>query len=321
MKEYIEPGIEQTMIGRTLPSGRGNTAAADSRGGAERSLLRSAVAAAVFAVALAAPAAPLHAGVYFNDDFESGNINNFGCAGNCPTVSNAVSSSGRFAMRALLTPDMTNSYRTEATPQNSVGSFDFHKDYWISFKMMLPADFQEDSGGEFLFQVHTQPSDWASCAPINNNEPLTIQTLSGQIGVGINKGGGWIEYSRWVAPYKRGVWMQWVFHVRFSSGSDGLVEAWKDGTKLFSDSGPNSDPLDTCGKAMANPYLKIGVYHWAWKNGGTSESTKREVFYDDIRLGDSTSSLAEIAPSVGGNTPTPPSVPTGLVLQKVVVNP
>lgn len=42
---------------------------------------------------------------------------------------------------------------------------------------------------------------------------------------------------------------------------DGLLEAWRDGEKVYTQHGPNTDMFDECNKPLKQQvYLKIGIY-------------------------------------------------------------
>jgi hypothetical protein len=63
-----------------------------------------------------------------------------------------------------------------------------------------------------------------------------------------------IEYKVELPQLKRNVWYDLVYHVRWSSGSDGFMEAWINGRKALSHRGP------TLYRGMGC-YLKLANYH------------------------------------------------------------
>jgi hypothetical protein len=66
-----------------------------------------------------------------------------------------------------------------------------------------------------------------------------------------------------------------VYHVRFSTDTDGRVEVWVDGKQVVSHKG------DTADKDGENKfYNKIGLYRDRWKEPMT-------VYFDNYTLGDS----------------------------------
>src|SRR5436305_5295468 len=61
-------------------------------------------------------------------------------------------------------------------------------------------------------------------------------------------------YSIAIGPITKNVWYDFVYHVKWSSGSDGLFQAWLNGRQVMNYSGPNLYVGQSC-------YLKIANYH------------------------------------------------------------
>ena len=53
---------------------------------------------------------------------------------------------------------------------------------------------------------------------------------------------------------ERGAWTDWVFHVKWSYGPDGVLEVWKNSQKIVTKSGPNTF------NDARGPYMKMGIY-------------------------------------------------------------
>jgi len=84
------------------------------------------------------------------------------------------------------------------------------------------------------------------------------------------------EWARYPLPnIDFGRWNDMIYHVRFSSGSDGRVEVWMNGSAVVSHRGPTS--VDG-GKNYF--YNKIGLYRDRWPKPMT-------IFFDDYTLADS----------------------------------
>lgn len=66
-----------------------------------------------------------------------------------------------------------------------------------------------------------------------------------------------------------GVWTNYVVHVQFSEGDDGVAEAWVNGTKTATHTTPNM--------ASGSNYLKLGMY-----SGGIDN--EEVLFYDDLQI-------------------------------------
>src|SRR5213082_1205764 len=61
-------------------------------------------------------------------------------------------------------------------------------------------------------------------------------------------------YSIAIGPITKNVWYDFVYHVKWSSGSDGLFQAWLNGRQVMNYSGPNLYVGQSC-------YLKLDNYH------------------------------------------------------------
>lgn len=97
-----------------------------------------------------------------------------------------------------------------------------------------------------------------------------------------------------------GVWYDFMFHFKWSTGSGGLSEMWINGTKVLSASGANlyqgtSQPGTCNGTNNACPtYLKNPNYHAPWDNVSTDGQS---IIYDHIVKG---STAAAVVPCSGG---------------------
>jgi hypothetical protein len=80
-------------------------------------------------------------------------------------------------------------------------------------------------------------------------------------------------------PVQLNTWNNYKLRYRPSFGSDGIIELWENGKKLYEQRGGNMDLLDSCGTpAKAKTYMKIGIY----KEKGNLNS--QELYYDDIEI-------------------------------------
>lgn len=98
-----------------------------------------------------------------------------------------------------------------------------------------------------------------------------------------------------MGPLPKGRWIDFVYHVKWSYQSDGILEVFQDGRKVVSKMGPNSynDPK--------GPYMKIGMYASGIHNKTENYNFNEQVLYfDEVRIGDATASYQAVAPR--GNT-------------------
>lgn len=100
----------------------------------------------------------------------------------------------------------------------------------------------------------------------------------------------------------KNVWHTFVFHVKHSASSDGLVEVFHNGVKKLTINGGNMYNLSEI------PRWKVGLYKDAWGHRET-DTKSRVFFYDNIRVGKSTATLEQMLGGATTTTP-PPTTPT-----------
>src|SRR5437016_5438406 len=66
-------------------------------------------------------------------------------------------------------------------------------------------------------------------------------------------------YSIAIGPIVKNVWYDFVYHVKWSSGSDGLFQAWLNGQQVMNYSGPNLYVGQSCYLKIANYHTELGV--------------------------------------------------------------
>src|SRR6184192_3213511 len=103
-------------------------------------------------------------------------------------------------------------------------------------------DFHNSSpgGGQPNFMVYATPTG------------LELHMAGGANTVNLPSDPGY--YSIAIGPITKNVWYDFVYHVKWSSGSDGLFQAWLNGRQVMNYSGPNLYVGQSC-------YLKIANYH------------------------------------------------------------
>ncbi len=192
--------------------------------------------------------------------------------------SNAFSRSGSWSMRVELRKtdnDVAGSKRAEA--RRASNDELTLKNRWYGASYYLPADYVSDVSAELVTQ-------WQSLKGVS--PPLALWTENGRWKI--------VQYgnvSADIGEYKREKWTDFVFHVKWSLNSDGLIEVWQDGKKVFTKSGPNSYPGYNTGN-----YMKVGIYKWGWAKGYPSNTTVRVIYADDVRIGNENATYQDVAP-------------------------
>ncbi|KAA9325646.1 polysaccharide lyase [Adhaeribacter soli] len=175
---------------------------------------------------------------------------------------------------------------------------DIQKDTWYSFSQYLPTDYAKDKEPEVINQWF-QGSSPATALRIKDD---TYHLHTGNSLSPDNR-----QYIS-LGPVAKGQWTQFVLHFIHSNGSDGLIEVWRNGTKILTHKGGNMYSGEL-------PKWKVGVYKSAFKYG-TSDVDKRVLYYDDIRVGNANATLAEMmgsattAPAPAPTEPAPAPAPT-----------
>ena len=256
---------------------------------------------------------PLSAATKVSNGFESGNLSGLKCSGNCPEVATeAVStrslgkgstSGGKKVAKFILTRKMKTGYRTEATILDGKGKFDFGKEYWIDMDYLYK-DWATDTGSEMApFQVHSKPGSWHTDCRLHSahgTAPFYMHTQAGK--AALRTYGGKIL---WTGAVQKNQWLNIVVHFKISAGSDGFVEAWKDGVKIGRVDGSNSPKNDNCGNPMESPFLKVGIYKSEWKHNATV-ATRRELWIDNLKI---TEGAKGSTPTAKPVTPAPAAKP------------
>ncbi len=104
---------------------------------------------------------------------------------------------------------------------------------------------------------------------------------------------------------KPGTWISWVVHAKWSPGTDGILQIWRDGKQVIDEKGPNV--YSDIGVEYT-PYFKTGIYHPAWKPSRQDKTKKvdekkpavseRVVYVTDIKIGGEKATYHDIAPTV-----------------------
>jgi hypothetical protein len=104
---------------------------------------------------------------------------------------------------------------------------------------------------------------------------------------------------------KKGVWVDWVVHAKWHYNSTGLLEIWKDGTKVVDRDGPNTYNDQT------QIMVAFGIYKGWYSREQPSPRDILTIYHDGVRIGDQNSTYADVASKVSLPS-TPPPAPSDL---------
>ena len=223
-------------------------------------------------------------------------------------------------------------YRTSATHhsyQNFNSEFEKGKAYWVGLSVFIPADWDMDystfykgknvgdKNNAIIIDFHDRNyldkkynESWKYGLPLvvsHTKNGFHIWNRDDQCGKikDKNKCKPSARLPRFDIkniPMKRGQWNDFVFHVNWSSNSDGFLKTWVNGKKELDVSGKNYHS-----EHRKYPYFKFGLYQANWKLTGWSKDVtygvnERTLYFDELRIGDASSSYAEVMP-FDGNAP------------------
>ncbi len=167
---------------------------------------------------------------------------------------------------------------------------------WYAFSVYIPTSWMYDENKVHLLQWHgtEDPGETG----IGRNPALTIIALKGELRIRQLWSARRIQTTNenrvdiWKGKLEKGVWMRWVFHMKWSYKSDGFLEIWKDGKKII-----DQENHPNCYNDAEGPYFNLGVY-WpgAISRSAYPSSAQHTVHYDTFRIGDSRNVLSDLAP-------------------------
>ena len=154
---------------------------------------------------------------------------------------------------------------------------------WYAFALYFPTDgYQADSIDEVICQWHQGGKATPALCIRTKNDRITLRiksTLQSKEKVEL----GAIE---------KDVWHYYVIHVKHSAGDDGLVEIWRDGASIAQSTGANM--YDLSGGVFHAPAWKLGIYKSSWNKSKTTNTSKRVLYFDEIKLGDEQAKFADM---------------------------
>lgn len=189
-------------------------------------------------------------------------------------------------------PDVTTSRRAELrlkpVPVNS--------EQWYGFSVFVPEEYVKDTSYEIITQWSGKPDfelgeNWRTpmltLSIKDDRFRVSNRWDSRPVNVKFKEAGsqGWD-----LGTVTKGQWINWVFHVKWSSTSNGLLEVWKNGQLVVSKTGPNTY------NDKSGPFLKMGIYKPDWKYNDKSQTTQRVIYLDEVRVGDASANYEDVVP-------------------------
>ena len=236
------------------------------------------------------PAAPT--GLYWRGSFQAGDFSQwsavhdgtglFGPCGDCgntaASIVGAPVHNGRYAAQLQRN---AGGYRVEVGDNPSENRGSDGDDSYYGFAVYFPSS----NSGNWAADVWDW-NGWFQFIAIPDGEPIAAGVDTGDydvwnphLFVNINidasgKTGGRIG-GRWTdpQPIPYDSWIDFVFHVRWSTATSGVIEIWKDGVQIVAQHNVRT--------LVSNPaYMEI-------QNYGSSTAGTTDVVFDDVRVGTS----------------------------------
>lgn len=185
--------------------------------------------------------------------------------------------------------------RSEAAIFKGAGNTRFTKEMWYSYALYFPSVGMEyDAEKECITQWYEDGSDETSVRSEKDRAYIEVCPEAGSsilkkydlfrtdeiTGVAFLTG----SPTSFVAIPKDS-WHQFTFHIIHSTGSDGLIEVWRDGVKIHTILGRNMH--------LQYPKWKLGLYKASFLSK-SSLRDNRVLYFDNIKVGNADATLSEM---------------------------
>ncbi|MCF6235454.1 MAG: polysaccharide lyase [Gammaproteobacteria bacterium] len=203
--------------------------------------------------------------------------------------------------------------RCEMTFQDR-GFFNWGEEKWMGFSFMIP---YIPTGGGVMSQHHSVPGpignpDWTNYASGGNGFTIRLSDDQSRFAIRLippenlnhyvnNSIGSPAPYSaaegteiyhEWEIVENQ--WFDIVMNFKYSDGSDGFYKIWINGDLVVDITGSNVHLHDVVGRLKERKnYFQFGIY--------PGNSGEGKIYYDEIRIGNSASSYADVAPEGEGS--------------------
>lgn len=200
--------------------------------------------------------------------------------------------------------------RSEVTIIKGSEDSRFTKDIWYSFSILFPSTGMEyDDTRDCINQWYEDGSDettirvekgkaFLEVTPAEGSSTLkkydlftASQGTSGNVTTSTSGLSGFTNM-------EKDKWHEFSFHFIHSKSSDGLIEVYRDGVKIHHITGRNMH--------LMYPKWKVGLYKSSFLDGSSSRYS-RVVYFDNIRVGKSSATLADMTSGTGTTTSDPNS--------------
>ena len=184
--------------------------------------------------------------------------------------------------------------RSEATVIKGWDDSRFTSEMWYSFAVFFPSSgfpfdetkdcinqWFENGDNETALRVEMDRAFLEVCPP----EGSDVMKMYDLFSTSLTGNGTPASF----VPIPKDIWHEFVFHFKHSLGDDGFIDVWRNGTKSHSIKGRNMHKL--------LPKWKLGLYKNSFLDK-TSPWYSRVIYFDNIRVGKPTATLAEMSSGI-----------------------
>jgi hypothetical protein len=168
-----------------------------------------------------------------------------------------------------------------STSQSATDCYEGHEQWW-AHSILFPDDYViPPAGAVWNWGVvmdfhHTGPTGQANFQVVSLPTGLVFQGFGGPTVANSPSDPGF--YGASIGPVTKNAWYDFVYHVKWSSGSDGYFYAWVNGVQKLAHTGPTLYSGQGC-------YLKLANYH-------TAVGLPVSVIHDRVIRGTSAAAVA-----------------------------
>ncbi len=202
-------------------------------------------------------------------------------------IKRAGNAAGRFEINKE-DPHIWSATRSELSQTQSTA----RPEGWYGFSQYFPDSYVLDTSGEVITQWHDQADQGEAVDRSPSNAIITADDkfkwmIRGDADAIMESGFSDCTIYIDLGTIQKNKWIDWVVHIKYSHTNSGILEVWMDGKKVIDRQNmPNSY------NDVAYPYLKFGLYKWSWG----AATSKRVMYFDEVRVGDEKSSYNEVMP-------------------------
>jgi hypothetical protein len=187
---------------------------------------------------------------------------------------------GKYGVRFEMRSSDTKVKRAEIQPPSKDPAYrqEIGEEAWYTVSMMLPSGWATGNETQTLLQGHQKSGCQPALALRVDGDRWVLKSRSAGTDCTNSK-----TRSYSLGRIETGKWVDWTMRIKWSYKSDGILQVWKNGTRVVNQSGPNLYNADQ------GPAVRFGLYKGRWRGAN------RQVYYaDSFRVGDSRESLSSM---------------------------